>query len=630
MFGLDAAGKTTILYQLKLGSPVTTIPTIGFNVESLDLRCCTLTLWDLGLRDKARPLIRHYMPGTDALIFVVDANDRDRLDIAAEFFKFAMSAAADDNPFMPPVLVFVNKQDLPTALTTGEVMSALGVSSLPGRPAVHPQSCCASSGDGLYEGLDWLTCTLGAGHVTGGGIRGAGAHGAPAAGTAAEPASQEADGSLPEVPAPAPPPAGVEEDEAFFAAFEAGRLPSFGAEEMLRVAYLYRSRFPEASARVCFEAAKRLGYVEHATRAYFWAARLFNVPALSPAAASSREFLASHRGLLPEGADAQEALVAEAYTQEVLANPMWAIVPLPPDRTAGGRERDSEFLDRAERAQVEEGELDPFRAIVRLGFALLRSCKRREAIKRMDGALRRSAEGWIPPSGSQTVTREYHETKQYVALQVAHLALASQPDLQESEFSVVADRCPELCGEECLRSYFSEEALASGKDAFVVPDLQPLPSVAAMPVATWHEDLDDEDFLLKLQQRALPSWGLPSLVRCAYLMLQREGRRQGLRSLLDKAAELRRQPGPPPGLFAHETLAYFTLHMVHFLCASAGWPFEQPFAGFAARCPRALDPLLYSDYYSDVLLHSREARTGLVLPDLCPLPSLVSAGPPSA
>lgn len=33
MVGLDAAGKTTILYKLKLGEIITTIPTIGFNVE---------------------------------------------------------------------------------------------------------------------------------------------------------------------------------------------------------------------------------------------------------------------------------------------------------------------------------------------------------------------------------------------------------------------------------------------------------------------------------------------------------------------------------------------------------------------------------------------------------------------
>ena len=35
MVGLDAAGKTTILYKMRLGENVCTIPTIGFNVEEI-------------------------------------------------------------------------------------------------------------------------------------------------------------------------------------------------------------------------------------------------------------------------------------------------------------------------------------------------------------------------------------------------------------------------------------------------------------------------------------------------------------------------------------------------------------------------------------------------------------------
>lgn len=41
MVGLDAAGKTTILYKLKLGEIVTTIPTIGFNVETVEYKVCS-------------------------------------------------------------------------------------------------------------------------------------------------------------------------------------------------------------------------------------------------------------------------------------------------------------------------------------------------------------------------------------------------------------------------------------------------------------------------------------------------------------------------------------------------------------------------------------------------------------
>ena len=45
MIGNDASGKTTILYKLKLDEIVTTIPTIGFNVESIDYKTISLTLW---------------------------------------------------------------------------------------------------------------------------------------------------------------------------------------------------------------------------------------------------------------------------------------------------------------------------------------------------------------------------------------------------------------------------------------------------------------------------------------------------------------------------------------------------------------------------------------------------------
>ena len=79
MVGLDAAGKTTILYKLKLGEIVTTIPTIGFNVETVEYKNISFTVWDVGGQDKIRPLWRHYYQNTQGLIFVVDSNDKDRV-----------------------------------------------------------------------------------------------------------------------------------------------------------------------------------------------------------------------------------------------------------------------------------------------------------------------------------------------------------------------------------------------------------------------------------------------------------------------------------------------------------------------------------------------------------------------
>merc|ERR1719382_835229 len=79
MLGLDAAGKTTIVYKMQLGEVVHTIPTIGFNVETIQYKKVNFTLWDVGGQTKIRPLWRHYYLNTDALIWVVDSSDTERL-----------------------------------------------------------------------------------------------------------------------------------------------------------------------------------------------------------------------------------------------------------------------------------------------------------------------------------------------------------------------------------------------------------------------------------------------------------------------------------------------------------------------------------------------------------------------
>ena len=52
MLGLDSAGKTTILYKLKLGEVVSTTPTIGFNVETAEFKKVQFKVWDIGGQDK--------------------------------------------------------------------------------------------------------------------------------------------------------------------------------------------------------------------------------------------------------------------------------------------------------------------------------------------------------------------------------------------------------------------------------------------------------------------------------------------------------------------------------------------------------------------------------------------------
>uniref|UniRef100_F6SAC7 ADP ribosylation factor 4 n=2 Tax=Ornithorhynchus anatinus TaxID=9258 RepID=F6SAC7_ORNAN len=156
MVGLDAAGKTTILYKLKLGEIVTTIPTIGFNVETVEYKNICFTVWDVGGQDKIRPLWRHYFQNTQGLIFVVDSNDRERIQEGAEELQKMLQ---EDELRDAVLLLFANKQDLPNAMAISEMTDKLGLQALRNR-TWYVQATCATQGTGLYEGLDWLSNEL--------------------------------------------------------------------------------------------------------------------------------------------------------------------------------------------------------------------------------------------------------------------------------------------------------------------------------------------------------------------------------------------------------------------------------------------------------------------------------------
>jgi len=156
MVGLDAAGKTTILYKLKLGEIVTTIPTIGFNVESVEYKNISFTVWDVGGQDKIRPLWRHYFQNTQGLIFVVDSNDNERI---AEARDELTKMLQEDELKEAVVLVFANKQDLPNAMTISQITDKLGLQNMRSNKW-YIQGATATQGTGLYEGLDWLSNEL--------------------------------------------------------------------------------------------------------------------------------------------------------------------------------------------------------------------------------------------------------------------------------------------------------------------------------------------------------------------------------------------------------------------------------------------------------------------------------------
>lgn len=156
LLGLDAAGKTTLLYKMKVGEAVHTVPTIGFNVEEVKFKNVTMNIWDVGGQHTIRPLWRYYYQGASAVVFVVDSADSERLEEAKQTLESVLS---DDSLRDATLLVYANKQDLPKAATVAELADGLGLSSMYNRQW-HVQAACAVSGDGIYEGFDWLSSAL--------------------------------------------------------------------------------------------------------------------------------------------------------------------------------------------------------------------------------------------------------------------------------------------------------------------------------------------------------------------------------------------------------------------------------------------------------------------------------------
>ena len=153
MLGLDSAGKTTLLYKLKLDETVSSIPTIGFNVETVTpVKNVSFTVWDIGGQDKIRPLWKHYFNNTGGLVYVVDAADISRISESKDELQWILES---DDMKGVPVVVFANKQDLPSALPPSEVGNKLGMHRMHNRQW-YVQGTCALNGDGIYEGMHEL------------------------------------------------------------------------------------------------------------------------------------------------------------------------------------------------------------------------------------------------------------------------------------------------------------------------------------------------------------------------------------------------------------------------------------------------------------------------------------------
>jgi len=160
LLGLDAAGKTSILYRWACGEEIqSVIVTFGFNVETAAFRGNFVTAWDVGGGQKLRPLWRFYAKDVDGLVFVIDSSDRDHLDYAKDVLYRDILTMEELRKV--PLLIFGNKQDLPNALSAKNLAERLNTNDLKAeRPCRVVPSVATYPGNGLEEGLQWLRETV--------------------------------------------------------------------------------------------------------------------------------------------------------------------------------------------------------------------------------------------------------------------------------------------------------------------------------------------------------------------------------------------------------------------------------------------------------------------------------------
>ncbi|KAL4481377.1 hypothetical protein ABPG72_010530 [Tetrahymena utriculariae] len=154
MLGLDAAGKNTVLYKMKLLEQVQIISTNGSNIKSVEYKDLRFIIFDIPDQKRLRQLCHYYSDGSNALIYVLDSGDDERITDAKQALEIIIERMGGI-----PVLILANKQDI-AVLSVREIQEKLQLNSIKGIGETYIQGCCSLNGEGLYDGFKWLSKVL--------------------------------------------------------------------------------------------------------------------------------------------------------------------------------------------------------------------------------------------------------------------------------------------------------------------------------------------------------------------------------------------------------------------------------------------------------------------------------------
>ncbi|KAF9959081.1 ADP-ribosylation factor-like protein 8B [Mortierella alpina] len=154
LVGLQNSGKTTLVNVIASGQfTEDMIPTVGFNMRKVTKGNVTMKLWDIGGQPRFRSMWERYCRGVNAIVFVLDAADHDKLDAARTELRNLL-----DKPQLAsiPVLVLGNKNDLPGALTVDQIIEVMNLKQIASRE-VSCYSISAKNQVNIDITLQWLT-----------------------------------------------------------------------------------------------------------------------------------------------------------------------------------------------------------------------------------------------------------------------------------------------------------------------------------------------------------------------------------------------------------------------------------------------------------------------------------------
>ncbi|CAG8712867.1 11142_t:CDS:2 [Dentiscutata erythropus] len=153
LVGLQNSGKTTLVNVIASGQfSEDMIPTVGFNMRKVTKGNVTMKLWDIGGQPRFRSMWERYCRGVNAIVFVIDSADHEKLDAARTELRNLL-----EKPLLAniPVLVLGNKNDLPDALPVEKIIDEMNLKSINNRE-VSCYSISAKNQVNIDITLQWL------------------------------------------------------------------------------------------------------------------------------------------------------------------------------------------------------------------------------------------------------------------------------------------------------------------------------------------------------------------------------------------------------------------------------------------------------------------------------------------